>query len=380
MTSASTLLDAYIDVNVLLAFTCLVWAVFARLLGIAGLGHAVTAQLRLLRVVFLAVIVSPVFVALFSAAMQAGYVAPGRSVNLGDFIVAQYLQGRFEMNPAALERLLGLRGEVARALDGSAGTALLIVLCAGFVLFALRLAASVLHLRRILSDSHVWRRIGRVELRISDTVTVPFSTRSLSRRIVVLPSSMLAHDADLRIALGHELQHLRQGDVEWEIALGLIRPFLFWNPAFYLWKRQVEELRELSCDRQVIARRGYSVAAYCDCLLRVCHNGLRRPRLLEVEAPVVALVRTEDRFFGGRSVALLRRRMMTVIEGRAERHPTLVFAALTLPLLALTLAASVAIQKSGDWSQDRIMLSTIVNLERLQAKNGSVPSFGAPDY
>lgn len=94
----------------------------------------------------------------------------------------------------------------------------------------------------------------------------------------------------------------------------------------------------------------------------------------------MALVRTENRIFGGRSAALLKRRMMSVIEGRAERNPTLIFAMLTLPILALTLAASVAIQKPGDWSQDRIMLSTIVNLERLEAVNGPVPTFGSPGY
>ena len=94
----------------------------------------------------------------------------------------------------------------------------------------------------------------------------------------------------------------------------------------------------------------------------------------------MALVRTENRLFGGRSAVLLKRRMLSVIEGRAERHPRLAFAILSLPALAVTLTAAVAIQKPGDWSQDRIMLSTIVNLERLQAVNGPVPSFGMPAF
>jgi len=41
-------------------------------------------------------------------------------------------------------------------------------------------------------------------------------------------------------------------------------------------------------------------------------------------------------------------------------------------LLALTVTitlAALAIQRPGDWSQDRLMLSTIVNLERLEARN-----------
>lgn len=380
MINADTLFDAYLDVNLLLAFVCGLWFVLARLLDRAGLSHAVTARLRMLRAVFLAVIVSPVFVALFALVSRAGYVSPEHSVNLTDFIVAQYLQGRFEMNPSALEEMLNLRSRIGEAMASPAGQAVQWALVAGVLTCLARLGWSILTLRRLIAESYVWRRFGRVELRVSDTASVPFSTRGIRSRIVVLPSAMLARENDLRIALGHELQHLRQGDVEWEIVLGLIRPFLFWNPAFYVWKHQVEELRELSCDRQVLSRRGYDVAAYCGCLLRVCHDGLRPRRLLAVEAPVVALVRTENRIFGSRSAALLKRRMMSVIEGRAERHPRLVFALMAVPVLAVTLTASVAIQKPGDWSQDRIMLSTIVNLERLAAVNGPVPSFGSPGY
>jgi hypothetical protein len=380
MINASTLLDAYVDVNLLLAFVCVLWFLGARVLDMAGLAHAVTARLKLLRAVLLAVILSPLFVALLALVSRAGYVAPHHGVNVADFIVAQYLQGRFEMNASALEGLLGIRSQLAEAAFSPAGRVVLWALAGGIVVFLVRLGWSVLKLHRIIADSYVWRRSGHLELRVSDTVAVPFSTRGLRTRIVVLPSGMLEREADLRIALGHELQHLRQGDVEWEMVMELIRPFLFWNPAFYIWRRHVEELRELSCDRQVLARRGYDVAAYCECLLRVCHDGIRSHRLLAIEMPVVALVRPENRLFGGRSAMLLRRRMMSVIEGRAERHPHLVFAALAAPALALTLLASVAIQKPGDWSQDRIMLSTIVNLERLAAVNGPVPTFGSPGY
>ncbi len=380
MINANTLFDAYLDVNLLLAFVCGLWFVSGRLLDFAGFSYAATARLRMLRAVFLAVIVSPVFVALFALLSRSGYMTTDHSVNLTDFIVAQYLQGRFDMSPSALESLLSLRSRLAEAMVSPAGQVVQWTLAAGIVTCLVRLGWSVLKLRRVIAESYVWRRFGRVELRVSDTASVPFSTRGVRSRIVVLPSTMLAREDDLRIALGHELQHLRQGDVEWEIVTGLIRPFLFWNPAFYIWKHQVEELRELSCDRQVLSRRGYDVAAYCNCLLRVCHDGLRPRRLLAVEAPVVALVRTENRFFGSRSATLLKRRMMSVIEGRAERHPTLAFAVLAAPALVVTLLASVAIQRPGDWSQDRIMLSTIVNLERIHAVNGTTASFGQPSY
>jgi beta-lactamase regulating signal transducer with metallopeptidase domain len=190
---------------------------------------------------------------------------------------------------------------------------------------------------------------------------------------------MLAESADLRIALGHELQHLRQHDVEWEIVLEFLKPVFFWNPAYYIWKRQVEQLRELACDRQVLLRKGYGVADYCQCLLRVCHNSLRRRRLFAVRAPIVALVQTENRLFGQRSAQFLKRRMVSLIDGKAEAHSAVIFACLAVPLIVLTLGASLAIQRPGDWSHDRLMLSTIINLERLAVTNSS-PTFGTPEF
>jgi hypothetical protein len=63
--------------------------------------------------------------------------------------------------------------------------------------------------------------------------------------------------------------------------------------------------------------------------------------------------------------------MLALIEGRSERHPGSLALALGLPLVGLTLLAAVAIQRPGDWSQDRLMLSTIVNLERLAVMNAT---------
>ena len=41
------------------------------------------------------------------------------------------------------------------------------------------------------------------------------------------------------------------------------------------------------------------------------------------------------------------------------------------PLIGLTFLAAISIQRPGDWSQDRLMLSTIINLERLEMMNAN---------
>jgi beta-lactamase regulating signal transducer with metallopeptidase domain len=382
MITASTVFDAYLDVNALLLLACAACFAIGFALRLAGLGHTVSAQLRVMRATFLAVVISPVFAIALMMVVQGGFIRPDAVPNLSDFIVAQYLQGKFEMNPSALENLLSIRSHTVSAFfetHSAIGFPVIALLLVGIGVFAVRLALSILRLRRMIADSYAWRRFGSLHLRLSDDISVPFSTRSWRKRFVVLPSAMLTRNADLRIALAHEIQHLRQNDVSWEIFLEALRPLFFWNPAFYLWKRRVEQLRELSCDRQVMMRRRYKVAEYCDCLINVCHNSLRPRRMFAIDAPVVALVRTENRLFAERSAKLLKNRLMSLIDGKAETSPRAVFMVLVLPMLALTVAASLAIQKPGDWSQDRLMLSTIINLERIHAMN-ALPSFGRQDY
>jgi beta-lactamase regulating signal transducer with metallopeptidase domain len=382
MITASTVFDAYLDVNALLLLACAACFAIGYALRFVGLGHTVLAQLRVMRATFLAVVISPVIAVLVMAVVQGGYVLPASVPNLSDFIVSQYLQGKFAMNPSALENLLNIRAQTVSAFfvtHSAIGFPLFGLLLIGIAAFTARLVLSILRLRRMINDSYAWRRFGSLNLRLSDEISVPFSTRSWGKRFVVLPSSMLTRSADLRIALAHEIQHLRQNDVTWEIFLEVLRPLFFWNPAFYLWKRRVEQLRELSCDRQVMMRRGYKVADYCDCLINVCQNSLLPNRRFAIQAPVVALVRTENHMFAQRSARLLKNRLLSLIDGKAEHNPTPLFVLLALPLLALTIASSLAIQKPGDWSQDRLMLSTIVNLERIHTTNAT-PTFGKVQY
>jgi hypothetical protein len=376
MNTAEALLDIYIDVNILLAFACLLWLAATAGLRTMGLDHAVSARLSLLRWGFLAVLASPVVVALLAQGLAAGFT-------LTDIIVAQYLQGRFQMDPFALETMLSLRSQTTEAMlapEGWIAPTLGGVLLAGALFHSARLVMAWVMLRRVMRDSYLWRRFGAVELRLSDTITVPFSTRSLGRRCIVLPSAMLARADDLRIAVGHEFQHLRQGDVEWEIGMELLRPILFWNPAFHLWKRQVEEVRELSCDRRLMARRNLRVAAYCQCLLRVCDDSLAPRRLFAVTMPVVGLLTAERRPFAPRSAGLLRRRMEALVEARAEPATRRLSALMLAPLAALTFLAALAMQRPGDWSQDRLMLSSILNLARFEALNAATPSLAVPGW
>jgi BlaR1 peptidase M56 len=371
-----TVIDAYIDVNILMALSIGLWFLARRCLVSLGLSHSYKTQIRLLNGVFLATLISPFLAALIASALASGQFGSLQVVNISDYLTAQYLNGSFEMTPSTFEHVLGFRTRLLNGLeymDTNLGMVLVTFLGVGFGIAILRLAVGAQRLRRIVITSTAWRRFGALDLRVSDTVSVPFSTRTFRRCVVIIPSSILDRPEDLKIALSHEFEHLRKYDLEWEIALECLRPFFFWNPAFTLWKRNFEELRELSCDQSVLARPAVDAKTYCQSLLNICENSMKPRRLFAVEVPRVPLVETRNLFLGRNSADLLRHRLESLVEGKNERHPTALFAFIFVPLLVATVVGSLIIKKSDDWSHDRLMLSTIVNLERLAAHNENAP-------
>ena len=371
MIPGDTLLDTFIDTNILLIVAFALWS-FARFaLRRLGLRHAFGTELKLLNGVFLAVILSP-FLMLAVGTVQASGMARGVNLSFSDMVVAHYLNGGFEMKATDFEQLLQLRGVFVQNILGGAGwTAWMAIglFLGGVVLGLGRLVYSVFCLRRIVSRSYAWRSFGRVRLRLTDQALVPFSTRGLRNYYVVIPSHMLGERNELAVSLAHEFQHLRQGDIEWEILLEVLKPIFFLNPAFHAWKRKVEELRELSCDAQVLTRGRIGVRDYCETLLSVCQKTLRRDPMFVIAVPKVTLVTADRVSRRGSKGSFLEERITSLFDASRVRFPRLVFAAMALPLILAILFTAVAIQKPGDWSHDRLMLSTVVNLERLEEIN-----------
>ena len=221
-----------------------------------------------------------------------------------------------------------------------------------------------------MGDSYAWRSLGRINVRLSDRILVPFSTRGLRNFYVVIPSHMLGDVDKLKVAIAHEFQHIRQGDLEWEILLEVLKPAFFLNPAYHAWKRQLENLRELTCDSQVLKTGRVDVRSYCETLLAVCQNYLRRDRVFVIAVPIVTLVTADRSSCFSKKRSLLEERIQSALTSTRTRFERLLVMAIAVPLLAATTLTTLAIQSPGDWSHERLMLSTVVNLDRLDEING----------
>ncbi|WP_171208683.1 MULTISPECIES: M56 family metallopeptidase [unclassified Ruegeria] len=362
MTAVKPVLDAFLEFNVVLGFSALIWLAVRGTLSLTPMRYGFVAQLRSLKILCIGVMLSPALA--MGVSSFVSQVWPERAVALGDIAVAAYLRGEIAMPAAQFETLLNTRERwVDHVLSGGSAFVVfaLSVLALLAAVLAIRVALNALAIRKAVRTSFLWRQSAKVDIRLSDRVTVPFAVRGLRRRHVVLPSHLLNSPRDLRFALAHEFQHIRALDVEWELGFELLRPLLFWNPAYLAIKHQFDRLRELACDQSVVSRKGIEATDYTACLLDYCARSvnLKVPRILHV-----ALVN------GPKAKRVLRQRVIALTDAPVKTTQlSAIFFGLTLSLVVVLAIGSASVRQTQNWSHDRIMLSTVVNLERLEARN-----------
>jgi len=371
MIAGETLLDAFINANILFFVGYALWFLICGAMSGTRLKFAYGTQLRLLNAVFIAIVCAPLITQGYSALQTSG-VVKDVNLNVSDMVVSYYLNGGLEMKASQFEKLIHMRDTFTFNVlygDGFIAKAAVLIFLVGLAVGFVRFVYSVFCLWRIVANAYNWRSIGRVRIRLSDRTLVPFSTRGLFNYYVVIPSHMLGQGEELKVSLAHEFQHIRQGDLEWEVLLEAIKPLFFLNPAYHAWKRKVEHLRELNCDREVLSHGRIEVQTYCETLLSVCQKTLRRDRAFVIAVPKVTLVTADSSSPGEAKRSFLEHRILSVLNAKQQVRQRLLFVVLLVPLMATVALTTLAIQRPGDWSQDRLMLSTVVNLDRLDEIN-----------
>jgi hypothetical protein len=202
-------------------------------------------------------------------------------------------------------------------------------LFSGYAVGIARLLWHCRSLRRLIRSSVPLKHRGRLRVLVSDETQIPFSVRLVSTAYVILPLTLLGNRKDVTAAVHHEIQHHRNGDTRWIHLIEMLKVLLFWNPAIYLWARQMAQLQELACDEAVITRRPLDSRDYGFCLLRVAQATLSRPRALLGTA---GMSHTQ---LIGRSF-LMRRISMLTQHARNRTHRRL------LALVAGSLGAAIA--------------------------------------
>lgn len=212
------------------------------------------------------------------------------------------------------------------------------------------------NIHKILKASLKLHSIGRVRVALSDEVSIPFSVFFGNRRWVILPVRMIENKSDFRLALKHELQHHRQNDTLWAIVVEVLLCFFFPNPAMYLWKREIIELQEFSCDEALLGQKGISSRDYGSCLVRVAEAALEN-RQMHVGTTCMAMISKNPKHH----TSFLRRRieMLTSHERpRSYRSVGIIMGTLTATLtMAFAYGAEQALREQ---SPDGVNPGTVV--------------------
>ena len=254
--------------------------------------------------------------------------------------------GRVQMMASVLALPMG-PDQVSGAGTAGAVEILLALYVAGVFLVLAPTAVVIARMRRTLSGARVadarWQRqmqtaraqLGvrrRVRLLIARDVAVPM-TWGAWRPVVLFPMSVSAwSDEEVRIALLHELTHVRRND--WLLGM-LTRAACaaYWfHPGVWYLARRLREDCELACDDGVLAS-GVRASDYAAVLVRAAES------LGRCNEPAAALALSRRRGLRARLAAIVDVTRSTGPIGRWWRHTAVVATlALVWPMTVIQLA------------------------------------------
>lgn len=256
MIDPNSLTGFYLELNLLLVFAWLINLLLTRFQSLINWNASSRSRLKTARIVFLFIFIVPLFYRLLPPVAVPDISDDlQKPVQVIQVTVSGWLQDKDEKNITEQE---------TRNMDAW-GTVYLI-LVTGFVALSARLLYRLSNLYSLLKNSYRYKAIGKLEILVSEDVSVPFSTRLFFKSQIVIPEYIFTEFDFLQIIIAHEGQHLRNRDTGFEIVLEIIRILFFWNPAVYLWSADLSVLQEYACDEAVIQHRKVSGYDYGQCL------------------------------------------------------------------------------------------------------------------
>jgi membrane-bound lytic murein transglycosylase D len=151
---------------------------------------------------------------------------------------------------------------------------LIIILIMGAAYFIKKYLSDLFVLKQFQQDAYCRHHINNIQLLFSTKADIPFCWSLFRKHFIVIPYAFLEKQDDLKLAIRHELQHIRHGDTQWLHFLTLIKALCFWNPFMKRWMNWLDELQEYACDEAIILHKKTCAMDYAQCLVNTASNTL----------------------------------------------------------------------------------------------------------
>jgi membrane-bound lytic murein transglycosylase D len=204
------------------------------------------------------------------------------------------------------------------------------------------------------------KRIGNVQLLVSDDISVPCAAWGFFRRSIVMPSSYFEKPLYARMSIRHEAEHLRNADPLAVFFLVGLQRLFFWNPFIGRLAGAIHRLQEFACDAHVVGHHSVSPQAYGRCLLFAAETAANHPGLLVGTTSMA-------RAMGGEE---LKRRIEMILENR-ERMKKAV--PLPVVILAGLLICGSAFVAHSAVQQKKLTMEEATRYAKLASEKSAVP-------
>lgn len=137
----------------------------------------------------------------------------------------------------------------------------------------MRLALDISKTYNSVKGALLLKRVGKISIYLSSKYSMPYAFSFLNKSFVSLPEGLIEDEKSFRIALKHEIQHIRNRDTAVAIGIEFLKAVFFLNVPLIKWLDSISLEQEFSCDEALISNRGVSELDYKKCLLKVANFG-----------------------------------------------------------------------------------------------------------
>lgn len=183
---------------------------------------------------------------------------------------------------------------------------------------------------------------------VSPAVKVPYVV-GIFRHTIYLPDTERS-EKEIEFTLAHEAQHIRTHDAQIKLFFGILSAVMWWNPVAYWFRREIDALLELRCDRKMTGRMGKDEnQQYAQMLAKMARELVQREQ-------VPALALDESSAAGGSNILAQRINVVAARKSNAPRWNILtvlqVAVVIVLFLLSYLMVVQPAITPSDVYFQN----------------------------